>query len=70
MLPEGQKLRWKLIEKKIFVPQLWGNVLKEQPADSDACMLAEQIVPLPCDQRYGREEMEFIIEAVNEGLGH
>ena len=70
MRPEGQKLRWKLIERKIFIPQLWGNVPEQQPADSEACMLAEQIIPLPCDQRYGAEEMAFIIEAVNECLGH
>ena len=70
MRQEGQKLRWKLIEKSIFIPQLWSNVAEEQPADSEACMLAEQIIPLPCDQRYGAEEMAYIIEAVNENLGH
>ena len=69
MRPEGQQLRWKLIEKKIFIPQLWGNVPEEQPGDSDACRLAGQIIPLPCDQRYGAEEMAFIIEAVKDCLG-
>ena len=68
MRPEGQKLRWQLIERKIFIPQLWGNVPEEQPGDSDACVLAEQIVPLPCDQRYGAEEMAYIIEAVRDCL--
>ena len=68
MLPAGQEIRWKLIEKKIFIPQLWGNVPEEQPADSDACILAEQIIPLPCDQRYGEEEMAYIIEAVRSCL--
>lgn len=69
MLPDGQAIRKKLIEKKIYIPQLWGNVSKEQPADSAACMLAEQIIPLPCDQRYGAEEMAFVIDAVEECLG-
>ena len=64
MLPEGQKIRKKLIEQKIFVPMLWPNVPEQQPADSEACRLAEQILPLPCDQRYGAEEMAFIIKAV------
>ena len=69
MLPEGEKIRKSLIERKIFVPQLWPNVLREQPADSDACRLTREILPLPCDQRYGAEEMRFIIEAVRGCLG-
>ena len=68
MLPGGQALRRKLIEKNIYIPQLWPNVPEEQPADSAACRLAEQILPLPCDQRYGAEEMAFIINAVREYL--
>ena len=68
MLPEGQKIRKKLIEQKIFVPMLWPNVPEQQPADSEACKLAEQVLPLPCDQRYGAEEMAFIIKAVRDCL--
>ncbi len=68
MRPEGQALRRKLIEKKIYVPCLWPNVLEEQPASSAAYQLAEQILPLPCDQRYGAEEMAFIIDAVRDCL--
>ena len=68
MLPEGQKIRKKLIEQKIFVPMLWPNVPEQQPADSEACRLAEQVLPLPCDQRYGPEEMAFIIKAVRDCL--
>ena len=68
MLPEGQKIRKKLIERKIFVPMLWPNVPEQQPADSEACKLAEQVLPLPCDQRYGTEEMAFIIKAVRDCL--
>ena len=68
MLPEGQTIRKKLIEQKIFVPMLWPNVPGQQPAESEACRLAEQILPLPCDQRYGAEEMDFIIRAVRDCL--
>lgn len=68
MRPEGQALRRKLIERKIYVPQLWPNVPEEQPAGSAACRLAEQILPLPCDQRYGTEEMAYIIDAVRDCL--
>ena len=68
MLPEGQTIRKKLIEQKIFVPMLWPNVPEQQPEDSEACRLATQILPLPCDQRYGAEEMDFIIRAVRDCL--
>ena len=68
MLPDGQKIRKKLIERKIFVPLLWPNVPAQQPEDSEACRLAEEILPLPCDQRYGAEEMDFIIRAVRDCL--
>ena len=68
MVASGQALRRKLVEKKIYVPQLWPNVPEEQPADSAACRLAEQILPLPCDQRYGAEEMAYIIDTVREFL--
>ena len=68
MLPEGQTIRRKLIEQKIFVPMLWPNVPEQQPAESDACRLAREILPLPCDQRYGAEEMDFIIRAVRDCL--
>lgn len=64
MLENGAEIRRNLIGQRIFVPRLWPNVLQEQPADSTAYRLTEQILPLPCDQRYGREEMDRIIQAV------
>ena len=67
-LREGEEIRKELIRKKIFVPQLWPNVLKEQPEDSTACRLTREILPLPCDQRYGKEEMATIIDAVFDCL--
>ncbi len=67
-LREGEEIRKELIRKKIYVPQLWPNVLKEQPEDSTACRLTREILPLPCDQRYGKEEMATIIDAVFDCL--
>lgn len=67
-LKEGEEIRKELIRKKIYVPQLWPNVLKEQPEDSTACRLTREILPLPCDQRYGKEEMAAVIDAVFDCL--
>ena len=69
MLAEGEEIRKELIARKIYVPQLWPNVLREQPAESTACRLTREILPLPCDQRYGPEEMDVVIEAVFDCLG-
>ena len=68
MLENGENVRRRLIEKKIYVPTLWPNVLEEQPAGSAASILTRQILPLPCDQRYGAEDMDLVIAAVRESL--
>ena len=68
MLKGGREIRRRLIEQKIFVPMLWPNTREEQPENTAARRLAEDILPLPCDQRYGAEEMAFIIQAVRNCL--
>ncbi|MBR0161546.1 MAG: hypothetical protein IJQ02_09750 [Oscillospiraceae bacterium] len=68
MLEEGERIRKELIARKIFVAQLWPNVLRSCPEESPACRLTRQILPLPCDQRYGQEEMQLIIDAVRTSL--
>ncbi len=65
LLPNGSEIRRALIEKKIFIPTLWPNVLQEQPEESLEYQLAKNILPLPCDQRYGAEEMHYLSEVIN-----
>jgi len=65
LIPRGYDLRRQLAEKKIFVPTLWPNVLREQPAGSLAHTYAQNLLPLPCDQRYGAEEMHYICEVIS-----
>ena len=62
----GMALKKKLAEKKIYVATLWPNVTEsDRPVEKD---LAENILPLPCDQRYGREEMQYVIESIREEI--
>ena len=57
-------LREKLIENKIFVARYWPNVL-EWTTDKDIeYLLADQMLPLAIDQRYGEEEMNRIIDII------
>ena len=64
LLADGERIRKQLIKQKIYVPTLWPNVLADPSAGSTARRLAGDILPLPCDQRYGLWEMDMIITAV------
>lgn len=57
-------LRQELINNKVFVAKYWPNVhhLNDYEMEYD---LANGILPLPCDQRYGKLEMNRIIEIIN-----
>lgn len=59
-------LRAKLIENRIFVAQYWPNVKQCVTEDSIEFKLVDQILPLPIDQRYSHEQMEFILRLVKE----
>lgn len=58
------ELRKKLADNGIYVPVLWPNC-KDSGSDS-AADLSEHILPLPCDQRYGEEEMYKIADIILE----
>lgn len=61
----GMEIKRKLAAGKIFIPTLWPNVRNlEGTLEKD---YAENILQLPCDQRYGPEDM---IRMVNELLTH
>lgn len=58
-------LRGKLITNKIFVARYWPNVLDwAKPGDLEYT-LTTHLIPLPIDQRYGKEDMDRIIEIIN-----
>lgn len=60
----GSKLRRKLHENKIYIPLLWMNV-KENLCSSDIeFQLADNILPLPCDQRYTVDDMVYMVETI------
>lgn len=58
-------LREKLISNQIFVARYWPNVLDWTSNDVIEYLLAAQMIPLPIDQRYGKEEMLRIIGLIN-----
>lgn len=64
----ASKIREKLIKKKIYVSTLWPNVIKSMDTESVEYKLANNILPLPCDQRYDIKDMKFIIDTIKEEI--
>jgi len=60
----GMEVKKKLAEYKYYVATLWPNVLElDGTMEKD---FAENILPLPCDQRYGEIEMQIIAEEMQK----
>lgn len=63
---DGMRMRKQLAQNKIYIPTLWPNVLDTCPVNSIEYQYAANILPLPVDQRYGKEEMEMIVEEIRQ----
>ena len=64
LIQKGAEIRKKLQEIKIYVPCLWPNIMRTCEAQDVEYKFAENILPLPVDQRYTTEDMEYIVERV------
>lgn len=64
----GIEIRKRLAKKKIFVPTYWSNVIRDMPKDTREYKYAANILALPCDQRYGTEDMDTVADAVLEAV--
>lgn len=62
----GRLLKKKLIERSVFVATYWPNVLEWTKTDALEYEMADNIVCIPIDQRYGLEEMEYICLKIAE----
>ena len=65
-IENGAEIRKKLQQMKIFVPTLWGDVFENCDKDSREYDYAENILPLPTDQRYDDDDMKYILEKLQE----
>ena len=60
----GMAVKKQLAKRKIYVATLWPNVIGTGlDIETD---LTENILPLPCDQRYSEEDMQKVADAVRE----
>ncbi|MFF5993406.1 hypothetical protein AAGS61_01470 [Lysinibacillus sp. KU-BSD001] len=65
-IENGIEIRKNLAKKKLYIPTLWPNVLENTVEESIEYRYAANILALPCDQRYGIKEMEYISNLINE----
>ncbi len=61
----NDSIKKRLIENKIFIATYWPNVLEWTKNNKIENILANRILPLPIDQRYGAVEMERILDIIN-----
>lgn len=69
MTDNGMNLRKKLQEKKVYIPILWPSVFNVAKPEDVEYKMAENILPIPIDQRYGIEDMAYIISLLEKYHG-
>lgn len=57
----GGEMRKKLQKEKIYIPVLWPDVFDICSEEELECDMARNIIPLPCDQRYSLDDMNYLI---------
>lgn len=65
LIDDGMKIRKQLQQMKIYIPTLWPNVFEECESDTLEYKFAAEILPIPVDQRYGIEDMEYLVNVIN-----
>ena len=63
LLDNAEYIRKKLQAQKVYIPVLWPNVVKDRKNKYEG-FLAENILPLPCDQRYDLDDMQYVIDLI------
>ena len=59
-------IRKKLQKQGIYIPTLWPNVLQEVPETWKEWKMAQNILPLPVDQRYNKSDMRDLVRELEK----
>ena len=60
LLAEDDALLDRLLAHKHFQGHWWSYLLDEMPADSFEYYISRYVIPITIDQRYGREELDYL----------
>lgn len=66
LVENGTEIRRALQKKKIYIPTLWPNVIEECKNSSLEYHYAADILPIPVDQRYDKEDMKYLAEVIED----
>ncbi|MBK9162191.1 MAG: hypothetical protein IPM27_11715 [Nitrosomonadales bacterium] len=65
-ITNDRDLRQRMIANRIFVPTYWPEALG-RVGDAWAEKMIRNLLPLPVDQRYGRDDMQRIVSIIRKG---
>ena len=65
-LTNDASLRQRLIDNRVFVATYWPNVIGWVEEGKMERALVDRLIPLPIDQRYGKADMERVIEIIKQ----
>lgn len=65
LVKDGNELRKKLIEQRVYVPTYWPNVFEWCNEGEYEYLLANNLLAIPIDQRYSSEDMKAIAGVIN-----
>ena len=65
---DAEQVRQRLIREKIFIPQYWKEVVKRVSKETIEYQYTQNILWVPCDQRYNEREMDYIINKIEENI--
>lgn len=65
-IEHGAELRKKLQQEKIYIPTLWPDVFRVCDNTYLEHDMALNILPLPVDQRYSKDDMNYILKQIKE----
>ena len=65
LIKNGFQIKKILAKYGIYIPTLWPNVVDCIGIEGE---YARNILPLPCDQRYGINEMEMIVKEIMKNV--
>jgi len=68
LVVEDDELIQKLFAAKHFQGHWWSYICEEQPEDSFEYWISRYVIPITIDQRYGKEEMDYLVNVIkNDG---
>lgn len=67
---DSSMIREALLRHKIFCAQLWTNVVKDLANEPNSVeyQMAKNVIPLPVDQRYNEEDMQYVASVITKVL--